>query len=172
MYSTNIITLASSLALCQMAFAATADDWRSRSIYQVTTDRFARSDGSTTATCDTGDQVYCGGSWAGITDQLDYIQGMGFDAVWISPVTYQLQGQTPDGSSYHGYWQQNLYELNSAFGTADDLQNLATALHSRGMVSIVPTRIADVAHRRTVQGTARRNCIYTERTVADSLGNV
>ena len=60
---------------------------------------------------------------------------MGFDAIWISPITYQLQGNTPDGSAYHGYWQQNLYEVNSNFGTPADLQALSAALHSRGMVS-------------------------------------
>lgn len=58
--------------------------WRSQSIYQVLTDRFARTDGSTTATCNTGDQVYCGGSWTGIVNHLDYIQGMGFTAVCYS----------------------------------------------------------------------------------------
>ena len=44
---------------------------------------------------------------------------------------------TGDGSSYHGYWQQDLYRLNSNFGTADDLKALSTALHSRGMYLMV-----------------------------------
>ncbi|KAK5117010.1 hypothetical protein LTR62_006731 [Meristemomyces frigidus] len=139
-------TLAVSLVLCQAAFAATANDWRSRSIYQVLTDRFARTDGSVTATCNTGDRTYCGGSWQGITKHLDYIQGMGFDAVWISPITAQLQGQTPDGSSYHGYWQQDIYALNSAFGTSDDLKALSNALHSRGMYLMVDVVVNHVAY--------------------------
>lgn len=42
--------------------AATPDQWRGRSIYQIITDRFARTDGSTTYTCNTGDRVYCGGT--------------------------------------------------------------------------------------------------------------
>lgn len=50
-------------------------------------------------------------------------------------MTYQMQGNTMDGTSYHGYWQQNLYEINAAFGTVADLQALSTALHDRGMVS-------------------------------------
>ncbi|KAK5120650.1 hypothetical protein LTR85_006008 [Meristemomyces frigidus] len=138
MFSKSIITTtALSLALCQQALAASAADWRSRTIYQVLTDRFARSDGSTTATCNTGDRVYCGGSYAGIQNQLDYIQNMGFDAVWISPVTAQVQGNTVDGYAYHGYWQQDLYELNSNFGTADDLKALSAALHARGMYLMV-----------------------------------
>lgn len=129
-----IAALALSLALCQSASAASATDWRRRSIYQVLTDRFARTDGSTTATCNTGDGQYCGGSFQGITNHLDYIQGMGFDAVWISPITAQIDGPTAYGYPYHGYWQKDLYSINSHFGTAADLKALSAALHSRGMV--------------------------------------
>lgn len=61
--------------------ALSAAQWRSQSVYQVLTDRFGRTDNSTTATCNTGDGVYCGGSWRGIINKLDYIQNMGFTAV-------------------------------------------------------------------------------------------
>lgn len=135
MHSGNTITMALlSVTLCPLAFAASFADWRGRTIYQVLTDRFARSDGSTTATCKTADRVYCGGSYQGITGKLDYIQGMGFDAIWISPITAQIQGNTPDGQAYHGYWQQHLDKLNTNFGSADDLRALSNALHSRGML--------------------------------------
>lgn len=124
-----------SLALYQSTtLAASPAEWRSRSVYQLLTDRFARPDGSTTATCNTADGKYCGGTWTGIIDRLDYIQGMGFDAVWISPVTKNIEGDTAYGEAYHGYWQQDLYSVNSHFGTEDDLKALAQALHGRGMV--------------------------------------
>ena len=134
MYFPGILAVLS-LALYQTVYAASSADWRSRSIYQVLTDRFARTDGSTTASCDTADRVYCGGSFQGITNHLDYIQGMGFDAIWISPITIQIQGNTPYGYAYHGYWQQDISGINSNFGTAADLKALSAALHSRGMVS-------------------------------------
>ena len=126
-----------SLALLHQrtAYAASPAEWRSRSIYQLLTDRFARPDGSTTATCDTAAGKYCGGTWTGIIDRLDYIQGMGFDAVWISPVTKNIEGDTAYGEAYHGYWQQDLYDLNSHYGSKDDLKALSQALHARGMVS-------------------------------------
>ena len=63
------------------ALTASSDDWRSRSIYQVVVDRFAQTDGSTTATCNADDQIYCGGTWKGLINKLDYIQDMGFTAV-------------------------------------------------------------------------------------------
>jgi hypothetical protein len=72
------------LSVLNVAFAATADQWAGRTIYQVITDRFARTDGSTTAVCNTGDRVFCGGSWRGIINKLDYIQGLGADAVSVN----------------------------------------------------------------------------------------
>ncbi|KAL1885186.1 hypothetical protein Plec18167_001843 [Paecilomyces lecythidis] len=126
------------LATCfNLATAATTGDWRSRSIYQIVTDRFARTDGSTTATCDTEDRQYCGGTYQGVIDHLDYIQGMGFNALWISPITYQVEGETGYGEAFHGYWQQDLYRLNPHFGSEDDLKSLATELHKRDMYLMV-----------------------------------
>lgn len=110
----------------------TPAEWRSQSIYQVMTDRFARTDGSTTAPCRLDD--YCGGTWQGLISKLSYIQQMGFTAIWISPVVQNVQGLTADGNSYHGYWQNNPYALNRKFGTADDLKALSAEVHRRGMV--------------------------------------
>ncbi|KAJ5164584.1 uncharacterized protein N7500_006414 [Penicillium coprophilum] len=119
------------------AIAATPAEWRSQSIYFMLTDRFARTDGSTTATCNTSDRKYCGGTWHGIIDKLDYIQGMGFTAIWITPVTGQLTEDTKYGDPYHGYWQQDIEALNPNYGTADDLKALAAALHERDMYLMV-----------------------------------
>lgn len=114
--------------------AAKPAQWRERSIYQLMTDRFARTDGDTSAFCDVREGKYCGGTWNGIKGKLDYIQGMGFDAVWISPITKNIEVSTGYGEAYHGYWQQDIYALNSHFGTPEDLRALAEALHLRGMV--------------------------------------
>jgi alpha-amylase len=135
MVSTRLLITALSSALWQTTSAASNADWRGRSVYQVITDRFARTDNSTTATCDTGDSLYCGGSWQGIINRLDYIQGMGFNAVWISPITQQIEDKTAYGYAYHGYWQQDIYSVNSHFGTEADLQSLSQHLHARGMVN-------------------------------------
>lgn len=69
------------LAQAWSVSAAAAAAWRNRIVYQVITDRFARTDGSTTATCNVAVGQYCGGTWQGIIKKLDYIQGMGFTAV-------------------------------------------------------------------------------------------
>ncbi|KAM7190629.1 Glycoside hydrolase superfamily [Naviculisporaceae sp. PSN 640] len=135
------------------ATALSAAEWRKQAIYQVMTDRFARTDLSTTARCDTGEQVYCGGTWRGLISKLDYIQGMGFTAVWISPVVKQVDGVTRDGSSYHGYWARDIWSLNPAFGSPADLIALSAALHARGMylmVDVVTNHMAYVGCRSCV----------------------
>lgn len=70
-------------ALWSPVIALDAAGWSQRSIYFLLTDRFATTDGSAP---DCWIRGYCGGTWRGIQNKLDYIQGMGFDAIWISPV--------------------------------------------------------------------------------------
>ncbi|KAK1994102.1 alpha amylase [Colletotrichum falcatum] len=135
-------SIASSLSLLavgaiQGALALDAAGWRNQSIYQVLTDRFATSDGSAPA-CDTTQGVYCGGTWKGITKNLDYIQNMGATAVWISPVVKNIDGNIEGaGEAYHGFWTQDLYSINTRFGTEADLMELSDALHARGMYLMV-----------------------------------
>lgn len=114
--------------------------WRAQSIYQVMTDRFARTDLSTTASCDSSRGVYCGGTWRGLISKLDYIQGMGFTAIWISPFVEQISGDTTDGSSYHvrRTWLLELLlclPLDGARLTIDDLGLLGTR-HIRSQLSL------------------------------------
>lgn len=117
------------LAQVTLITALTPAEWRNQSIYFIMTDRFARTDGSTTAPCNVTAGVHCGGTWQGVIDHLDYIQDMGFTALWITPVTHQIQ--TSD--AYHGYWQDDLYDVNPELGTSASLKNLSSNLHDRGM---------------------------------------
>ncbi|KAE8155105.1 glycoside hydrolase superfamily [Aspergillus avenaceus] len=134
-----------SFALLGSTQAAKIDAWKSRSIYQTMTDRFARTDGSTTAPCNTTQGLHCGGTWRGTIDRLDYIQGMGFDAVMVSPIVENVDGHVSYGEAYHGYWPQDLYSLNSKFGTHQDLLDLSEAVHKRGMYLMMDTVINNMA---------------------------
>ncbi|KAJ8656957.1 hypothetical protein O0I10_007291 [Lichtheimia ornata] len=100
---------------------AGADDWRSRSIYQLLTDRFAGGGDCS----DLSD--YCGGNYQDMIDHLDYIQGMGFDAIWISPIPTNSPG------GYHGYWATDFNGLNENFGSKEDLKALVDAAHKLDM---------------------------------------
>ena len=77
----------------------TKEEWKERAIYQILTDRFAKDDDLVTE-CNLSQ--YCGGTHKGIIRKLDYIKGMGFDAIWISPPFSNVEGQTPMGEAYHG----------------------------------------------------------------------
>jgi len=120
-------------ALLAMAVqAGNTADWKKRNVYQVLTDRFARGDGSTSVCSDLSN--YCGGNYQGLTQNLDYIKGMGFDAIWISPIVDNID------KGYHGYWARNWENLNSNFGTADDLKAFVQAAHDKDiwvMVDVV-----------------------------------
>lgn len=128
-----------SAAIAAVAVAGDASAWKQRSVYQVLTDRFARTDGSTSA-C-TSLSNYCGGTFKGLQNHLDYIAGMGFDAIWISPVVDNSAG------GYHGYWARNWNAINSNFGTADELKAFVSAAHAKGiwvMVDVVANHVAPI----------------------------
>jgi alpha-amylase len=107
------------------------DCWKSKLIYQIITDRFACSDEADECKrCEKLDN-YCGGTFNGIIRKLDYIQGLGVEAIWISPVLKNV----PKG--FKGYWPMSLYRINEWMGTADELHRLAQECHKRGMLFMV-----------------------------------
>ena len=125
------------LLLLSSIYCKSKEEWKSRSIYQVLTDRFART--SDTGGCNLSQ--YCGGNYQGLISKLDYIKGMGFDAIWISPIIENTEG------SYHGYHFTNLYNLNYHFGSEDDFKALINACHSNDiwvMVDVVANHVGPV----------------------------
>ena len=133
----RIISFLIILILSTYIVSKTKEEWKSRSIYQILTDRFAR-------TSDTGEfnySKYCGGNYQGLIQKLDYIKGMGFDAIWISPIVENIE------DSYHGYAMTNLYNLNSHFGSEEDFKELISACHEKDiwvMVDVVANHVACV----------------------------
>lgn len=116
----------------------TKEEWKTRTIYQVLTDRFARTNGDK-SDCDLHN--YCGGTFTGLQNNLDYISKMGFDAIWISPIIENTDG------GYHGYWMKNIYNLNPKFGTEEEFQSLIAKCHEKDiwvMVDVVGNHMAPV----------------------------
>ncbi|OJT14173.1 Alpha-amylase 1 [Trametes pubescens] len=141
----HFLSLLLAVSLLTTTYAATADEWRKRSIYQIITDRYALPDGADLTACDPAKQAFCGGTWNTIKNNLDYIQDAGFTAIWISPVSQNYEGpRTPYGDPYHGYWISDASKLNSRFGTADDLKALSDELHARGMFLMVDVVVNNV----------------------------
>ncbi|KAJ1559596.1 hypothetical protein HK405_010023 [Cladochytrium tenue] len=109
--------------------AATVEEWRTRTIYRLFIDRFGKEDDDINICLNLND--YCGGTFKGVIKRLDYIANMGFDAILINPVVQQY------GRGYHGYWSQNLYEINPEFGGEEGFQALIDEVHRRDMFLMV-----------------------------------
>ncbi|KAF5658578.1 alpha-amylase [Fusarium heterosporum] len=130
-------------SISPFAHAADANAWKSRNIYFALTDRIARSadDNGGNSCGNLGN--YCGGTFKGLESKLDYIKGMGFDAIWITPVVANTAG------GYHGYWADDLYSVNSNYGTAQDLKDLVNAAHGKNIYAM-----ADVVANHMGKGIA------------------
>ncbi len=123
-------------------------------------DRFANGDTGNDTGGLTGDRLatgfdptskgfYNGGDLKGLTSKLDYIQGLGTDAIWLTPVFKNKAVQLEDGPSagYHGYWITDFTQVDPHLGTNQDLADLVHAAHQRGMkvfFDIITNHTADV----------------------------
>jgi glycosidase len=119
-----------------------APDWRDQIVYFLMTDRFNDGDPSNN---DQGaneydpqdGSKYSGGDLKGIADKLDYIQGLGATAVWITPpVANQWWDPWVNFSGYHGYWAENFKEVDKHYGDLPAYRDLAQRLHGRGMLLV------------------------------------
>ena len=117
----------------------TKEEWKSRSIYQLLTDRY--HPGTETLPQCRDLLKYCGGTFKGITSNLNHIISMGFNAIWISPVIKNTE------DSYHGYHFVSLNEINSNFGTKEDLKKLVEEAHKLDiwvMVDVVGNHVGPI----------------------------
>jgi glycosidase len=126
-------------------------------IYFVMTDRFANGDTSNDEAGLTGFSAvtgydptdigyYHGGDLKGLSSKLDYIHGLGFNSIWITPPVKQRYVQG-DSAAYHGYWGLDFTTIDPHLGTEEDFKNFVSQAHSRGIkviVDIVINHTADV----------------------------
>ncbi len=101
--------------------------WQTGVIYQIYPRSFADGD---------GDGV---GDLPGITARLDYVAGLGVDAVWLSPV---FRSPMAD----FGYDISDYRDVDPLFGTLADLDDLVAEAHARGLrviLDLVPNHTSD-----------------------------
>ncbi|WP_129790720.1 alpha-amylase family glycosyl hydrolase [Sphingosinicella sp. CPCC 101087] len=97
---------------------------------------------------------YHGGDLRGLTDRLDYIQGLGATAIWLGPIYRNKPVQGPPGqesSGYHGYWITDFLDVDPHLGSRDELERFVDAAHARGMkvyLDIITNHTADVIRYR------------------------
>ncbi|KAK4196256.1 glycoside hydrolase superfamily [Triangularia verruculosa] len=143
----SLLSLAgvASLAFAGLGLAADAEEWKTRSVYQVMIDRYARTDGSISHECEAHE--FCGGTWRGLINKLDYIQDMGFTAIQISPINKNMEEHTSVGDPYHGYWTTDLYALNDKFGTEKDFKDLVDELKKRDIYLMADVVVNHMAQK-------------------------
>jgi len=81
MFKSLFRLILSFIPLVTFVSGASQDDWRRRSVYQLMTDRFSRTDDTDNTPCDV--LKYCNGTYKGLINHLDWIQDMGFTAVCL-----------------------------------------------------------------------------------------
>ena len=92
---------------------------------------------------------YHGGDLAGLTEKLDYIQGMGMTAIWFAPIFKNKPVQGPKGdesAGYHGYWVTDFTRWIRISAHAE-FKAFVDAAHARGMkvyMDIITNHTADV----------------------------
>ena len=74
-----------------------------------------------------------GGDIRGIINSLDYLQNLGFTAVWLNPVLENNMTQV----SYHGYSTTDFYKVDPRYGTNEEYRELNNELDKRGMKLIM-----------------------------------
>jgi len=70
-----------------------------------------------------------GGDIRGIINKLDYIAGMGYTAIWPTPL---LENNMTE-YSYHGYSITNHFKVDPRFGTLDDYKELSKKARQKGV---------------------------------------
>lgn len=65
----------------------------------------------------------------GVTQKLDYIQDMGFNGIWLTPI---MQSTT-----YHKYDVTDYYAIDKEYGTIDDFQRLVDECHKRDINVVI-----------------------------------
>jgi len=85
--------------------------------------------------------IFYGGDLPGIQNELDYIQGLGFDTLYLNPIFY--------GNSNHRYDTDDFLNIDPALGGDAALTSLITAMNQRGMHAIFDGTFEDASSDST-----------------------
>ncbi|GLZ32705.1 hypothetical protein Lesp02_48930 [Lentzea sp. NBRC 105346] len=141
----------------KLARTALRDDLTGERFYFVMPDRFANGDPRNDRAGTPGDRMkngfdpadkgfYHGGDLKGLHQKLDYLDGMGITALWMTPM-FQNRWVQGDSAAYHGYWTTDFTKLDPHFGTTQEMRDLIRDAHRRGIkvfFDIVANHTADV----------------------------
>ncbi|GHO86562.1 glycoside hydrolase family 13 protein [Dictyobacter formicarum] len=101
--------------------------WHEAIVYQIFVDRFssAQDEAPLHSEENCGITDFFGGTLRGIIEKLDYIQSLGVNCLWLSPLF--------ESPSHHGYNPSDYHHVARRYGTDETLQQLIQEAHRRGM---------------------------------------
>lgn len=109
-------------------------------MYLVTPDRFANGDETNDSLEYMPDKLNRshnggrhGGDIEGLRQSLDYLDDMGFTAVWLNPV---LENNMPS-YSYHGYAITDLYKVDARYGSNEEYKEFINEAHDKDIKVIM-----------------------------------
>lgn len=118
---------------CNTQMQSASDELR---IYQIMVESFV--DGDPTIGHGTGyGTSHHNGDLQGIIDSLDYIQSLGMNAIWLTPIfeSAPVEGQShwDDRLDATGYFATDFFKIDPRFGTLEKARELVNKAHAKGM---------------------------------------
>ena len=112
---------------------------RSLCMYQIMVSTFKDGDPSIGYTTAWGPEEETGGDLQGVIDSLDYIRGLGCNAIWLTPV-FDSSGANADSSSGFegrldstGYYAKDFFHIDPHFGSDETFRTLVEQCHKKGL---------------------------------------
>lgn len=116
-------------------------DWDEARIYFALTDRFKDGDPTNNENVDKDHlEAYHGGDFRGMIDNLDYLQELGINTLWITPIVDNIDFDLGSGYKqygYHGYWAKDFTKLDEHLGDMDTFKELIEKAHDKGIKIMV-----------------------------------
>ena len=146
---------------------ANAVDPTADSIYFVLLDRFHNGDlGNDLGARPSDPKAWHGGDLAGLHRKLDYLADLGVKTLWISPIFTSRADPWMGHGAFHGYWTEDLEQVDPRFGDPSDLKRLVTAAHGRGMRVLLDFVVNHVGYDTRLQKT-QPAWFHTDGTIED-----
>jgi glycosidase len=129
---------------------ATLPEWaRDAMVYQIFVDRFNPGGGKDWLQTGNVHQPF-GGTLRGVIEKLDYINDMGFNAIWLTPIF--------ESPTHHGYDIVDYFQINPRIGNLSDFRELINQAHARNM--------------RVIMDLVLNHCSNQHPYFIDALGDV
>ena len=152
-------------------------DWDEARIYFMLTDRFSNSEKPEGMPSNELSESYHGGDFQGVINNLDYLEELGINTIWITPIVDNIDDgmEMANGDKrygYHGYWAKDFTKIDENLGDKETFATLIDEAHDRGMKIMVDVVLNHAGYGMNnadqFEGMIRENPVATD----DILGEL